>query len=99
NIKVRFESSMQELAEDAANEAAFLLRNRAVETDKGNVTISLLVCEPLERAGFINAFSTRVGGVSALPSRALNLAYFKGDEKEAVAENRRRFLKAIGAEG
>jgi len=59
----------------------------------------MLVCEPLERAGFINAFSTRLGGVSALPSRALNLAYFKGDEKEAVAENRRRFLKAMGAEG
>jgi len=79
--------------------SAFELRKREVETSDGTVTISMLVCEPLERAGFINAFSTRLGGVSALPSRALNLAYFKGDEKEAVAENRRRFLKAIGAEG
>jgi YfiH family protein len=88
----------EEIQDDEAS-SAFLLRNREVDTDKGTVTISTLVCEPLERAGFINAFSTRLGGVSGLPSRALNLAYFKGDEKEAVAENRRRFLKAIRAEG
>jgi YfiH family protein len=90
---------MQELAEVAANEPAFVMRKHEVDTNDGTVTISTLVCEPLERAGFINAFSTRLGGVSALRSRALNLAYFKGDEKENVAENRRRFLKAIGAEG
>jgi len=89
---------MQELAEDAANEAAFAMREREVDAGDSGVTISMLVCEPLERAGFINAFSTRLGGESALPSLALNLAYFKGDEKEAVAENRRRFLKAMGAE-
>ena len=88
-----------EIRNDDEASSAFVLRNREVDSDKGKVTISMLVCEPLERAGFINAFSTRLGGVSALPSRALNLAYFKGDEKEAVAENRRRFLKAMGAEG
>lgn len=89
----------EEIQDDDEASPAFVLRKRKVDTDNGTVAISLLVCEPLERAGFINAFSTRPGGVSALPSRALNLAYFKGDEKEAVAENRRRFLKALGAEG
>ncbi|HSB10921.1 MAG TPA: peptidoglycan editing factor PgeF [Blastocatellia bacterium] len=74
------------------------MRERDVSTLNGKARISALVCEPLERAGFINAFSTRLGGVSALPFNALNLAYFKGDEKENVVENRRRFLKAIGAE-
>jgi len=93
------EPTPEEIPNDDAASSAFALRTREVDSEEGKVTISMLVCEPLERAGFINAFSTRLGGVSALPSRALNLAYFKGDEKEAVAENRRRFLKAMGAEG
>lgn len=92
------EPTLEEIPDNDEASSAFVLRQAEVDTDKGKVTISMLVCEPLERAGFINAFSTRLGGVSALPSRALNLAYFKGDEKEAVAENRRRFLKAMGAE-
>ena len=75
------------------------MRKREVDAGHGKVRISTLVCEPLERAGFVNAFSTRLGGVSALPANSLSLAYFKGDQKENVAENRRRFLKAIGAEG
>lgn len=75
------------------------MRERRIDTHQGSATVSVLVCEPLERAGFINAFSTRIGGVSALPSGALNLAYFRGDAKDAVAENRLRFLKAIEAEG
>jgi YfiH family protein len=61
--------------------------------------IAFIVCEPLEEAGFTNAFSTRLGGTSPLPKEALNLTNFKGDTPENVAENRRRFLKAIGAEG
>lgn len=89
---------MQELVEETAAEPAFVLRERDVATPHGKARIATLVCEPLEQAGFVNAFSTRLGGVSPLPSNALNLAYFKGDEKENVAENRRRFLKAIGAE-
>ena len=78
---------------------AFVMRESEVEVTGGIASISALVCEPLERAGFTNAFSTRLGGVSALPSSSLSLAYFKGDDKESVAENRRRFLKAIGTEG
>jgi len=89
---------MQPQTEDAA-ETSFAMREREVEAAGATVRIATLVCEPLERAGFVNAFSTRLGGVSALPSNSLSLAYFKGDQQENVAENRRRFLKAIGAEG
>ena len=76
----------------------FVTRERELDTDCGKTSVPYLVCEPLERAGFINAFSTRKGGVSPLPSDSLNLAQFKGDSKENVFENRRRFLKAIDAE-
>jgi YfiH family protein len=86
------------IMEEAMIEEPFVMRERDVETSTGKARISYLVCEPLEQAGFINAFSTRAGGVSAFPSDALNLAYFKGDIKESVEENRRRFLKALGAE-
>jgi polyphenol oxidase len=81
-----------------APEPSFVMRDCEVETTEGTVRIKSLVCEPLERAGFLNAFSTRLGGVSAFPSNSLSLAYFKGDQQENVAENRRRFLKAIGSE-
>ena len=80
------------------NDEAFSMRESDVETPNGRSRISYIVCEPLEEAGFINAFSTRVGGVSLLPKEALNLTNFKGDRSENVAENRRRFLQAIGAE-
>jgi hypothetical protein len=59
--------------------------------------LQLLVCEPIERAGFKNAFSTRLGGVSPLPAYALSLGNFSQDERENVIENRRRFLSALGA--
>src|SRR5215510_5764353 len=59
--------------------------------------VRLLVCDPLERIGFKNAFSTRLGGVSPLPDSALSLGNFTQDERENVIENRRRFLTALGA--
>lgn len=83
---------------EGEDESAFVMREREVDTADGKVRISILVCEPLERAGFIHAFSTRIGGTSSLPSNDLNLAYFKGDDSRNVDENRRRFLKAIRAE-
>jgi len=89
---------MQDPVEEEPVEPAFAMREHEVTTAEGKVRIATLVCEPLEQAGFINAFSTRLGGVSPLPSNALSLACFKGDEEENVVENRRRFLKAIGAE-
>ncbi len=60
---------------------------------------TVIVCRPLEAAGFVNGFSTRRGGVSALPANALNLGYFAGDTRENVDENRRRFLADLNAEG
>lgn len=76
-----------------------MMRQHEIDTAHGKARLSTLVCEPLEQAGFVNAFSTRLGGVSAFPSNSLSLAYFKGDQKENVAENRRRFLTAVGVEG
>ncbi|OYT72404.1 MAG: multicopper polyphenol oxidase [Chloracidobacterium sp. CP2_5A] len=58
--------------------------------------VAALVCRPLEAAGFRHGFSTRLGGVSPLPSDALNLGYFAGDAPENVTENRRRFLSVLG---
>src|ERR1700730_16548375 len=55
--------------------------------------VRALVCAPLEQAGFTNAFSTRLGGVSPMPNDALNLAGFNEDDAENIYENRRRFLK------
>lgn len=89
---------MQEADEGFEMEPAFVMRERDIETTDGKARIAILVCEPLEEAGFVNAFSTRLGGVSPLPSNSLNLAGFKGDKEENVSENRRRFLEAIGAE-
>src|SRR5262249_10545946 len=77
----------------------FELRNRKIDTAAGAVSVSYLTCLALEEAGFINAFSTRAGGVSPFPAEALNLGFFKDDKRENVSENRRRFLQAIGAAG
>ncbi len=47
----------------------------------------------------VGAFvSTRAGGVSAPPFDSLNLGIAVGDDAEAVAENRRRFAAALGAD-
>lgn len=54
--------------------------------------LRLLVCKPLEDAGFANGFSTRMGGVSEFPKNSLNLAGLNEDEAENIYENRRRFL-------
>ena len=58
--------------------------------------LKLLVCEPVEKSGFKNGFSTRHVGVSPLPITALSLGNFSQDERENVIENRRRFLDALG---
>jgi YfiH family protein len=58
-----------------------------------NNGVRALTCTPLDKDGFANAFSTRLGGVSPMPHDALNLAGFNEDEAENIYENRRRFLK------
>ena len=60
--------------------------------------VRALACEPLERDGFANAFSTRGGGVSPFPAGALNLAGFDQDAAENIHENRRRFISVLGGE-
>lgn len=55
--------------------------------------VRALVCAPLEADGFVNGFSTRLGGVSEMPANALSLAGFHDDAAENILENRRRFLK------
>ncbi|MEP6741606.1 MAG: peptidoglycan editing factor PgeF [bacterium] len=60
--------------------------------------VTVLVCAPLEAAGFANGFSTRTGGVSLMPKNSLNLAGFNEDAAENILENRRRFLKLFPGE-
>jgi YfiH family protein len=55
--------------------------------------VKILVCKPLEENGFINGFSTRLGGVSPFPENSLNLAGFDEDTGTNIRENRLRFLK------
>ena len=57
--------------------------------------LRVLVCGPLEEAGFTNGFSTRLGGVSPFPANDLNLSGFDEDTSENIAENRRRFLRTF----
>jgi YfiH family protein len=60
--------------------------------------VRALVCGPLEQDGFTNGFSTRGGGISPMPTDALNLAGFNEDSAENILENRRRFLKLFPGE-
>jgi YfiH family protein len=60
--------------------------------------VKILICRPLEEGGFVNGFSTRLGGVSAFPKNALNLSGLDIDSEENVAENRRRFLDVLGGD-
>jgi YfiH family protein len=60
--------------------------------------VRAIVCTPLEQAGFANAFSTRLGGVSPFQQDSLNLAGFNEDEAENIYENRRRFLRLFAGE-
>ena len=72
-------------SDDQLSEAGFYWR----ETDG----VRALICAPLEEDGFVNGFSTRLGGVSEMPANALSLAGFNDDAAENILENRRRFLK------
>lgn len=57
--------------------------------------VLVLVCDELERIGFTNGFSTRLGGVSPFPANDLNLSGFDEDSAANIAENRRRFLSVF----
>ena len=57
-----------------------------------------MISRALEENGFKNGFSTRLGGVSDFPENSLNLAGYDEDSAENIAENRRRFLNALGGD-
>ena len=48
--------------------------------------------------GVVHGFSTRLGGVSRGIYASLNLGVNRGDDRQAVEENYRRFCAAIGAD-
>ncbi len=58
--------------------------------------VKVLVCQALEDAGFVNGFSTRLGGVSPFPDGDLNLAGYDEDSAANIEENRQRFLNVFG---
>jgi YfiH family protein len=60
--------------------------------------VKVLVCSALERVGFTNGFSTRLGGVSPFPQNDLNLAGFDEDSAANIEDNRRRFLSVFGGD-
>lgn len=55
-----------------------------------------LTFQTLDHDQLVHAVFTRHGGVSPSPWNSLNLGGTVGDEKEHVAENRRRAFKALG---
>lgn len=54
--------------------------------------------ELLAQAGAAHGFSTRLGGVSKGIFSSLNLGHARGDDREAVLENYRRFCAATGTD-
>lgn len=61
--------------------------------------IPFYVCRTLESVtGLRHCFSTRSGGVSALPANSLNLSYVDWDSIAAVDENRRRLMTSLNLE-
>lgn len=73
----------------------FIYQNRLIKTPEGDIEIGIITHQMLTDHGFIHAFTTRLNGVSPLPSRALNLE-FKNDQRANVEENRRRLFGAMG---
>ena len=53
----------------------------------------------LENTGIVNhGFSTKLGGVSKGHCATMNISTTRGDDPEAIAENKRRIAAAIGVE-
>ena len=59
--------------------------------------VSFLTCVPMHESGVImQAFSTRLGGLSELPYASLNLGLGSGADRPRVLGNRARFARSIG---
>src|SRR5664279_3361272 len=86
----------RQLSESAVSEELILTESGFLWRERGGVKV--LVCRQLETAGFLNGFSTRLGGVSPFPDGDLNLAGFDEDAAANIEENRRRFLAVFGGD-
>ena len=85
---------MESIILDKADEQQILTDSGFYWRERDGVRV--LVCRALDDAGFVNGFSTRIGGVSPFPFGDLNLAGFNEDTAENISENRRRFLSVLG---
>ena len=86
-LEVRSQKSVKKISDETLSNFGFYWR------EKNNVKV--LVCRALEENGFVNGFSTRLGGVSNFPKDSLNLAGYDEDSEENIVENRRRFLQVF----
>lgn len=64
--------------------------------EKENVTYITFPKLSKHSEDLIHGFSTRIGGVSKEHLGSMNLSFTRGDERENVLENHRRFGKALG---
>ena len=55
-----------------------------------------LTCRALDEAGVVNAFTTRLGGVSSGEFESLNLAVSRGDDRDCVRSNYDIICRALG---
>jgi YfiH family protein len=85
--------SSPDVGQSAASDAETLTENGFYWRESGGVKV--LIDRRLEDAGFVNGFSTRLGGVSPFPKDSLNLAGFDEDSADNIHENRRRFLNVL----
>lgn len=61
-----------------------------------NQGLQFLVCEPLEQAGFVNAFSTRITA-DETQLNEFTLGHSKPEWRDRIAANRQKFKAAVGA--
>ena len=60
--------------------------------------VSFFACDHPAWAGAAHGFSTRLGGISPAPWDSLNLGANRGDTRDNVRENFRRFCAAVGTD-
>ena len=65
-----------------------------IEKSKGD--LRWLTCRALDEAGVVNAFTTRLGGVSRGEFESLDLAVSRGDDRELVRKNYDLICGALG---
>lgn len=58
--------------------------------------VEYITFNKLNEAGVVHGFSTRLGGVSQGYLGTMNLSFCRGDDRENVMENHRRFSEAVG---